>query len=72
MRELILYGIAAGNTERWQEEILSTQCRNKAELEAIKERATRDGWHSFRVATWNGEAPDFLAAIGGKPCTASR
>lgn len=63
MKEYILYGIPKGETDRYTEVILSTQCKTPAEIDAMKERASADGWHSFRVAIYGGEAPDFGKVI---------
>lgn len=63
MKEYIIYGIPKGETERYTEVILSTQCKTTAEIESMKIRASADGWHSFRVTTYNGEAPDFSKVI---------
>lgn len=66
MKEILVYALPKGETERWTESLLSTQCRSKVEIEALKKRAAADGWHSFRVTTWDGSPPDFSKVIGGK------
>ena len=40
----------------------SLAARNVA---AVQAAASRDGFHSFRVANWNGEAPNFGKAVLG-------
>lgn len=61
--EFLLYGIRSGNSERWQEELLA--CRgNRTELEEVQKIASRDGFHSFRIATFTqGERPNFVASV---------
>lgn len=63
-KETIIYGLPKGETERYMEVILSTQTTTKAQQDQVIARATQDGWHGFRIAYFNGEKPDFLAAIG--------
>ena len=64
--ETLVYGLRAGQTERYTEELLSSRCRNTADVEKVKAAASRDGWHSFRVARFTpGEKPDFVATIQG-------
>lgn len=63
MTEILVYGIPKGETERYTENLLATKCRNAADIEKVKAAASKDGWHSFRVTTYNGEAPNFAAAV---------
>jgi hypothetical protein len=60
--EYLLYGLAAGSTERY-EEVLLTETTDRQRIDQIKILAAKDGFHSFRVATWNGEAPDFAGTV---------
>ncbi len=64
MIEHLLYGIPAGETERHSEALL-TVTTDKARIAKVRELATRDGFHSFREATFDGAPPDFAAAIRG-------
>lgn len=64
--ELLIYGLAKGETERYTEELLSTRCRTQKDVDALIERASKDGWHSFRLATYDGSPPDFVGAISKK------
>ena len=61
---LIVWGLPAGETEVWKETLLAETCRTDADVAAVKAAASKDGWHSFRVASWNGEAPDFSKVLG--------
>ena len=63
---LIVWGLPAGETETWKESLLAETCRTPADVAAVKAAASRDGWHSFRVAQWSGEAPDFSKTINAR------
>ncbi len=68
MREVIMYGLRQGETERHKEELLAAFPNNHLaarNVEAVKVAASRGGFHSFRVANWNGEAPNFGDAVLG-------
>ena len=55
----LLYAIPKGETERYMEDIISSQCETPEQIEAMKARASKDGWHSFRVAISDGSMPNF-------------
>lgn len=59
----IVWGLPVGETERYAEVLLAETCRTVADVRKVKDAATQDGWHSFRVAEYNGEAPDFAKAV---------
>jgi hypothetical protein len=61
-KEYLLYGLRHGETERYTEELLATG-KTKAAVEAVIPRAMGDGWHSFRVATFDGSPPDFTKSV---------
>lgn len=61
--EILVYGLAEGESERYMETLLSAKCRTDADVTAVKAAASKDGFHSFRVAKWNGEAPDFSRSV---------
>ena len=62
MSEQLLYGLAKGEDRPYMEQLLS--CSESAlHIEAVRERAARDGFHSFRLTTYDGKAPDFIGAI---------
>ena len=61
---IIVWGLPAGETELWKETLLAETCRTPADVAAVKCAASKDGWHSFRIAKFtNGEIPDFVKAI---------
>lgn len=63
-KEILVYALRAGETERYTEDLISSRCANAADDEKVKAAARKDGWHSFRVATFtNGELPDFIKSV---------
>ena len=63
MRELLLYGLAQGETRDYMETLLLSNGKTLEQIEKVKELAANAGFHSFRVATYNGEAPNFAKAV---------
>jgi len=66
MKEIIIYGLPQGETRGYMEDILANFASNAndaANIEKVKVAASAQGWHSFRVATYNGEAPNFAKAV---------
>lgn len=61
--EILIYGIEQGYTEQWQESLLSTNCKTDGDIQKIISHAKKHGYHSFRVTTYNGEAPDFTGTV---------
>jgi len=63
MKETILYGIPKGLSERYEEVILLTNATSE-KIERVKVLATKDGFHSFRVAEIDlSVVPDFSKVI---------
>lgn len=58
-KQILLYGIPKGETERYTEDLLATTCTNQADIDKVIAVASKDGWHSFRVAYWDGSVPNF-------------
>lgn len=48
-KEYVLWGLPKGKTDRLHEKVLSTKAKTPAQMDEIKRRAAKDGWHSFRV-----------------------
>jgi hypothetical protein len=63
MRELLLYGLEKGESRDYMETLLLSGAKTMAEIERVTKLATEAGFHSFRVATYNGEAPNFAKAV---------
>ena len=65
-QEILVYGLARGETERYTEELLSSRCLTNEDVERVIAAASADGWHSFRIATFTpGELPNFAATVKG-------
>jgi hypothetical protein len=65
-KELIIYGLAKDETRDYMESLLACFPSGKndaANVARVKAAASVEGWHSFRVATFSGEAPNFAAAV---------
>ena len=61
--ETVLYGLPKGATGRYEEVLLLTNATPE-KIERVKVLATRDGFHSFRVAEIDlSVAPDFTKAV---------
>ena len=60
--EFLLYGLEQGETRDYMETLLFVTTE-KDQIETIKQKASADGWHSFRTATYSGEKPDFTKSI---------
>jgi hypothetical protein len=63
MKEFLLYGLEQGETRDYMETLLLSGAKTMAEIERVIKLATDAGFHSFRVATYNGEAPNFVKAV---------
>jgi hypothetical protein len=61
--EILVYGLPKGETETWKEDLLASNCRDLNDVEKVKQAASQAGWHSFRVATFNWEMPNFTNAL---------
>ena len=66
-QQILVYGLAKGDTERWQEVLLSKACKTKECVEKVKQMASKDGFHSFRVTTFDGGPPDFTKIFRSNP-----
>lgn len=63
MTETVLYGLPKGATERYEEQLLLTNATPNR-IEHVKQLASRDGFHSFRVAVVDlAVPPDFTKVI---------
>lgn len=61
--EILIYGLERGETRDYMETLLASNCQSAADIERVKEAASAAGFHSFRVTTYNGAAPNFAAAV---------
>lgn len=66
MREILIYGLKRGETRDYMEDLLACfPATDKAALniERVKAAAGEQGFHSFRVTGYAGEAPNFAKAV---------
>ena len=64
MQELLLYGLAKNETRDYMEELLLSHVHSMDKVNKVIELAKKEGWHSFRVATFNmQDAPNFKASL---------
>ena len=61
--EILIYGLEKGESRDYMETLLASNCKNAQDVEKVKSAASAAGFHSFRVATYNGEAPNFAKAV---------
>ena len=63
MKEFLLYGLKQGETRDYMETLFLSGAKTMADIERVIKLATDAGFHSFRVATYNGEKPNFAKAV---------
>lgn len=63
MKEILLYGLAKEDTESYMEQLLATNCKNEQDINKVITVAKQHGFHSFRVAYYNGEKPNFINTL---------
>ena len=66
MKEILIYGLAQGEQRDYMEELLAcfkADANAAANIEKVKAAASAHGFHSFRIAGYAGDAPNFAAAI---------
>ena len=65
-REILIYGLKQGETRDYMEDLLACFAvtdKAASNIEKVKAAASAQGFHSFRIAGYNGEAPDFVKAV---------
>jgi len=60
--EYLLYGLAHDESREYMETLLLTT-KDQAQIKRVIEIASQQGWHSFRTATYDGEAPNFVTIV---------
>ena len=64
--EILIYGLPKGEHREYMEDLLANFPKTgnaAANIEKVKAAASAAGFHSFRIATYNGEAPNFAKAV---------
>lgn len=60
--EYLVYGLAEDETRDYMESLLFTNLKRN-QVEKALELAHANGYHNLRVATYNGEAPNFIKVV---------
>lgn len=63
MKEFLLYGLEKGESRDYMETLLFSGAQTITDIERVTKLATEAGFHSFRVATYSGKAPNFAKAV---------
>jgi len=63
MKELLLYGLPKNETRDYMEDLLLSNVYSMDKVNQVIELAKKEGFHSFRIATYNCEAPDFTKCL---------
>lgn len=66
MREILIYGLSKDSTQDWQEDLLACfpdGAHTQDNINKVKEAASAQGFHSFRVSGYKGEAPNFAKTL---------
>jgi hypothetical protein len=66
MKEILIYGVPRGESCDCMESLLACfKCgaNDALNIERVKAAASEEGYHSFRLAYYNGEKPNFEKAI---------
>ena len=60
--EYLLYGLAPDETRDYMATLLYVT-KDYTQVKRVIDIASKQGWHSFREATYNGEAPNFANTV---------
>jgi hypothetical protein len=64
MKELLIYGLRKDETRDYMEELLFSGAKSMDTINKVIELAKKEGFHSFRVATFRmGEMPNFTKSL---------
>lgn len=66
MTEILIYGLAKEATQDWQEDLLACfkdSANTQDNIRKVVEAASAQGFHSFRLANYKGEAPSFIKSL---------
>jgi len=61
--QILIYALPANETREYMEQLISSRCLNSNDVAKVVKAAKQDGWHSFRVAHYDGSAPDFASTL---------
>jgi hypothetical protein len=66
MKEILIYGVPRGESCNHMESLLAcfkSGANDALNIERVKAAASEEGYHSFRIAFYNGEKPNFEKAV---------
>lgn len=63
MRETLIYGLEQGQTESYMETLLCTNATTEEQIQKVIDYAKEHGFHSFRIAYYDGSKPDFTKVL---------
>jgi hypothetical protein len=66
MKEILIYGVPRGESCNYMEALLAcfkSGANDALNIERVKAAASEEGYHSFRIAFYNGEKPNFEKAV---------
>jgi hypothetical protein len=63
MKLYIVWAMPKNSNDRLDEKTLTSMALTAKQVEKVKEAASKDGWHGFRVVEDNNELPDFTKAM---------
>lgn len=63
MKLYILWALPKDSNDRLDEKPMTSMALTSKQVEKVKAAASKDGWHSFRVAEDDNELPDFVKAV---------
>ena len=66
MKEILIYGLSKNESRDYMEDLLACfpdSANTQVNIDRVKVAASEHGFHSFRVATYNGEKPNFTRAV---------
>ena len=61
--ETLVYGLEPNETRDYMESLLASNCKNENDVKKVILAASQQGYHSFRVAYYNGEKPNFANTL---------
>lgn len=66
MKEILIYGLAQNESHDYMEDLLAcfkSGANDALNIERVQAAASEEGYHSFRIAFYNGEKPNFEKAV---------
>jgi len=61
--ETLVYGLEPNETRDYMESLLASNCKNENDVKKVISAASQQGYHSFWVAYYNGEKPNFTNTL---------